>query len=341
MSGKRLGLPLTVMSTAALAVVLSSNSALASQASCNTLKEKPTGATIAYLPPGLEFPYYIGIGEGAKMVAQKYHYSMFTSAPVSGADYAGQVGDMRDAIAKGVDGIIWHTHNNEATAPLVKEAVSKGIAVVTVNQDLTAFPAPLHAVVGYKEFDTDKKMGEYAVQLMHGTANIGLIDGLPGYDSTQRIDGFKAGITGHPGMKVVAEEVGNWDTPGGNKAAMDMLTAHPEINLIFSANDFMSEGAYQAAQALHRTDLSILGSDGDTNAFELIYNNGKGSQYKATMNTVPVLQGETAMQVMHECLTHTFKGFYVETSSTLVTRANVLEVLKDYKMLWPKPKHRY
>lgn len=356
MSGKRLGLAFAAMSAAAIAIVVAAGPTsakttrlsaadagvtLVSQASCSKLKAKPTGATIAYLPPGLEFPYYIGIGLGAKMEGQKYQYKTFTSAPVSGSDYAGQVADMREAITKGVNGIIWHTHNNAATAPLVKQAVAKGIAVVTVNQDLTAFPAPLHGVVGYKEFATDKKMGQYAVTLMHGKANIGLIDGLPGYDSTQRIGGFKAGIAGHPGMKVVAEEVGNWDVPGGNKAAMDMLTAHPEINLIFSANDYESEGAYQAAQALHRTGLSILGSDGDTAALELIYNNGKGSAYKATMNTVPVQQGEIAMQVMHECLSHTFKGFYIQTPGTLVTRANVLKVLKDYKELWPKPKHRY
>ena len=139
-------------------------------------------------------------------------------------------------------------------------------------------------------------------------------------------------------MKVVASQPGGWNVPGGNKTARDMLQAHPEINLIFAANDFMAEGAYQAAKTLHRNNVNILGSDGDTNAFELIY---KGGAYKATMNTVPVVQGMTAMRVMHECLSHTFKGFYVETPGTLVTKANVLRVLKNYDLLWPKPRHRY
>jgi ribose transport system substrate-binding protein len=311
---------------------------LVSQASCKSLKAKPSGASIAYMPPGLEFPYYIGIGEGVKAEAKKYGYKVSTSAPVSGADYAGQASRMRDVINRGVDGIIFHTHNNSATAPLVKEAVAKGIAVVIVNQDLTAFPAPIHAVVGYRERKTDFKMGQYAVKLMHGNANVGLIDGLPGYDSTERIGGFKDGIKGHSGMKVVAEVVGNWDVPGGNKAALDMLQAHPEINLVFAANDFMAEGAYQAAQTLHRKGLSILGSDGDTNAFEFI---NKGGAYKATMNTVPVVQGMVAMRAMHACLSHTYKGFYDETPGTLVTKANVLTVLKNYDLLWPKPRHRY
>ena len=311
---------------------------VASKASCGALKKKTSGATIAYMPPGLEFPYYIGIGAGVKQFAKKYHYKTFTSSPQSGADYAGQAARMRDVITRGVDGIIFHTHNNSATAPLVKQAVAKGIAVVIVNQDLTAFPAPIHAVVGYRERKTDRKMGRYAIQLAHGKAKIGLIEGLPGYDSTERIGGFKDGIKGHSGMKVVASQPGGWNTPGGNKTARDMLQAHPEITMIFAANDFMAEGAYQAAKSLHKKNLSILGSDGDTNAFELIH---KKTQYKATMNTVPVVQGQIAMRVMHQCLSHTFKGFYVETPGTLVTRKNVLKVLKNWALLWPKPSHRY
>jgi ribose transport system substrate-binding protein len=139
-------------------------------------------------------------------------------------------------------------------------------------------------------------------------------------------------------MKVVVSQPGGWNVPGGNKTALDMLQAHPEINLIFAANDFMAEGAYQAAKTLHKTNLAILGSDGDTNALELIY---KKTQYRATMNTVPVVQGQVAMRVMHDCLSHKFKGFYVETPGDLVTRANVLKVLKKYNLLWPKPSRRY
>jgi ribose transport system substrate-binding protein len=323
---------------AAAAAAPSDAASLAAKANCNSLKKKTTGAQIAYMPPGLEFPYYIGIGQGVKQYAKKYRYKVFTSSPVSGADYAGQASRMRDVIHRGVDGIIFHTHNNSATAPLVKQAVAAGIAVVIVNQDLTAFPAPIHAVVGYRERKTDRKMGKYAVKLMKGNAKIGLIEGLPGYDSTERIGGFRDGIKGASGMDVVASQPGGWDVPGGNKTALDMLQAHPDINLIFAANDFMAEGAYQAAKTLHKDDIAILGSDGDTNAFELI---NQGGQYKATMNTVPVMQGRVAMQVMHACLSHTFKGFYKETPGTLVTKANVRKVLCKWDLLWPKPKKRY
>ena len=308
------------------------------QKSCNEVKGKADGATIAYMPPGLEFPYYIGIGEGVKMAAKQYGFKTFTLGPQSGADYAKQAAMMRDVIQRGVDGIIFHTHNNSAVAPLVKQASDQGIAVVIVNQDIPTFPAPVNGVVGYKERKTDEKMGKHAVELASGKAKIGVIEGLPGYDSTERVGGFLDGIKGSQGMEVVAKQPGGWDVEGGNKTAQDMLQAHPEIDMIFTANDYMSEGALQAAKALHRDNITILGSDGDTRALELI---NQGTQYKATMNTVPVQQGQTAMKVMKDCLNHKFKGFFVETPGDLVTKDNVLEVLKDYDQLWPKPSHRY
>jgi ribose transport system substrate-binding protein len=308
------------------------------QKSCSGVKGKADGATIAYMPPGLEFPYYIGIGEGVKMAAKQYGYKTFTLGPQSGADYAKQAAMMRDVIQRGVDGIIFHTHNNSAVAPLVKQASDQGIAIVIVNQDIPTFPAPVNGVVGYKERKTDQKMGQHAVEISGGKAKIGVIEGLPGYDSTERVGGFLDGIKGSAGMDVVAKQPGGWDVQGGNKTAQDMLQAHPEIDMIFAANDYMAEGALQAAKALHRDNVTILGSDGDTRALELI---NEGTQYKATMNTVPVQQGETAMKVMKDCLNHQFKGFFIETPGDLVTKKNVLDVLKDYDQLWPKPSHRY
>lgn len=305
---------------------------------CDSVKGNANGATIAYMPPGLEFPYYIGIGQGVQMAAKRYGYKSFMLGPQSGADYAKQAAMLRDVIQRGVDGIIFHTHNNAAVAPLVKQASDQGIAVVIVNQDIPTFPAPVNGVVGYKERKTDRKMGQYAVKLAGGKAKIGVIEGLPGYDSTERVDGFLEGIKGSPSMDVVAKQPGGWDVQGGNKTAQDMLQAHPEINMVFAANDYMAEGAFQAAKALHRNDIKILGSDGDTRALELI---NQGTQYKATMNTVPVQQGEMAMKVMHDCLNHSFSGFFVETPGSLVTKENVLEVLKDDAQLWPKPSQRY
>jgi ribose transport system substrate-binding protein len=94
---------------------------------------------------------------------------------------------------------------------------------------------------------------------------VGILEGQPGYHSTERCGGFLDAIKGS-NLTVVASLDGKWNVEGGNIAAMDMLQAHPEIQMIFAANDYEIMGAAQAAKALGRKDLLLFGNDGDTGA---------------------------------------------------------------------------
>jgi ribose transport system substrate-binding protein len=305
--------------------------------SCNKTKGAAEGGTIAYMPPGLEFAYYIAIQKGLEMKAKEMGYKTFTLAPQSGADIEGQVGMLQDVLTRDVDGIILSSHDEKAAAPLVKRATDKGVAVVIVNSDIADFPTPINAVVGYRQRPGTRKIGQYAIDLAKGEATIGVIEGQPGYHSTERVGGFLDAIKGQEGMEVVAKAPGDWNVEGGNRAAMDMLQAHPEITMIFAANDYMAEGAAKAAKALGKDDLVILGNDGDTTALEQI-NEG---ELEATVNTTPVEMGETAMKVMQECLEHKFKGFYVETPSKVVDKATAIDLLREPERLWPRPSRQY
>ena len=94
------------------------------------------GARIAYMPPATEFNYYIAIGEGLKALAKQKGVDTFMLAPQSGADINGQMGMLQDVISQNVAAIVLSTHDEHAAAPLVKQAVDRGIAVVIVNSDI-------------------------------------------------------------------------------------------------------------------------------------------------------------------------------------------------------------
>ena len=137
--------------------------------------------TIAYMPPATEFNYYIAIGEGIKAIAKDMGASTFMLAPQSGSDINGQMGMIQDVITRGVDVIILSTHDEHAAAPLVKQAVDKGIEVIIVNSDILDFPTPVHGVVGYSQRHGTQKEGQYAQKLMGDKQVIvGLIEGQPG-----------------------------------------------------------------------------------------------------------------------------------------------------------------
>lgn len=295
------------------------------------------GARIAYMPPATEFNYYIAIGEGIKAAAAEKGVETFMLAPQSGADINGQMGMIQDVISQGVSAIILSTHDENAAAPLVKRAVDAGIAVVIVNSDIANFPTPVHAVVGYSQRAGTKKIGDYALKLTGGAATkVGILEGQPGYHSTERVGGFQDAIQGSA-FEVVSSLDGKWNTEGGNTAAMDMLQAHPEVQLIFAANDYMIMGAQLAAKALGKGDLVLLGNDGDTAALEEI----AAGNLTATVNTSPFIMGQMALAVATDVLDGTFPGGWVETPTTIVDKDNVLAVLQNPDALYPKPAKAY
>jgi ribose transport system substrate-binding protein len=281
----------------------------------------------------------MAIGEGIKSHAATLGAETFLLAPQSGADINGQMGMIQDVITQKVDAIILSTHDEQAAAPLVKRAVEQGTAVVIVNSDIADFPAAVHAVVGYKQRKGTNMLGDYAINLVAGKPQVvGILEGQPGYHSTERVGGFVDAITGQPNFKIVASLDGKWNTDGGNAAAMDMLQAHPDITMIFAANDYEILGAAQAAKALNKRGILLFGNDGDTGAgLEPI----AAGDVTATVNTIPFVMGQQAMQVTMDILTGKFKGGYVETPEIITDKSNVLQFLSHPETLYPKPSKVY
>jgi ribose transport system substrate-binding protein len=303
----------------------------------NSKLAKSEKVVIAYMPPATEFNYYIAIGEGIKAAAGAAGVETFMLAPQSGSDINGQMGMIQDAMTKNVSAIILSTHDEAAAAPLVKQAIDKGIAVVIVNSDIAAFPTPVTGVVGYSQRKGTAKLGDYFLAKVGDKgAKIGIIEGLPGYHSTERVGGFLDTVKGKPGIDIKASIAGGWNVEGGNTAAMDLLQANPDVDTLFAANDYMIMGAALAAKALGRT-VTLLGNDGDTAALEQIADGTLG----ATVNTTPFVMGQIAFQVTMDALGGKFAGGFVETPTTIVDKDSVVPFLKAADTLYPKPSKAY
>jgi ribose transport system substrate-binding protein len=302
------------------------------QAECANLNwDGSSPIRIAYMPPATEFPYYMAIGEGIRAKAAELGIETFMQAPQSGSDIAGQMGMIQDVMTQGVNAIILSTHDEGAAAPLVEQAVEQGVAVIIVNSDIPNFPTPVHGVVGYSQRKGTFALGNFAAGMVGGEASVGVLEGLPGYHSTERIGGFLDAFAQFPGMEIVATLPTEWNVDTGNTAMTDMLQAHPEIEVVVAANDYIAIGAAAAAQAAGRDDILIFGNDGDTTGLEDIAN----ERWTATVNTTPFVMGEVVLQVAVDCVNGTYPGGWVETPTVVVNESNVLNYLCRPETLFP------
>jgi ribose transport system substrate-binding protein len=292
---------------------------------------------IAYMPPATEFPYYMAIGAGIEALAAELGVETFMLAPQSGSDIATQMKMLQDVQTQDVDAIILSTHDENAATPLVEQIVNAGIAVVIVNSDIASFPTPVNAVVGYPQRIGTTSLGEYAAKMVNGVAKVGVLEGLPGYHSTERIGGFLDAFANYPEMEVVATLPTEWNVETGNKAMMDMIQAHPEINLVVCANDYIAIGADKAAESLGRDDILIFGNDGDTTGMEQI----SAGLWEGTQNTTPFIMGKVALQVALDVINGKFPGGWVATPTITTDINNVNSFLCKPDELDPKPSKEY
>ena len=308
------------------------------QAACGALDfTGDAPANIAYMPPATEFNYYQAIGAGIEDLAAELGVETFMLAPQSGSDIEGQMGMIQDVLTQDVDAIILSTHDEFAAAPLVEKAVEQGIAVIIVNSDIANFPTPVHGVVGYSQRNGTFAEGEYILDMFDNEAMVGVLEGLPGYHSTERIGGYLDAFEGHDGMEVVATLPTEWNVETGNTAMMDLLQAHPEIEVVITANDYIAIGAALAAEALGREDVAIFGNDGDTTGLEDI----AAGKWDATVNTTPYLMGQVALQVAMDCLEGVYPGGWVETPTVIVDASNANDYLCHPENLFPAPSQEY
>lgn len=308
------------------------------QAPIDAIAPKNEKFRIAYMPPATEFNYYIAIGEGIKAVAAEEGVEVFMLAPQSGADINGQMGMIQDVLTQDVDAIIFGTHDEFAAAPLIKKAVDSGLAVLMINSDIPNFPTPIHGVVGYSQRNGTHNIADWAIKNYGDKPlKVGIIEGQPGYHSTERVGGFLDGIEGNDNFEVVVSVDGKWNVEGGNVAGMDILQSHPELDMVFAANDYMIIGASFAAKALGRSDIVLLGNDGDTSGLEEI----AAGNITATVNTSPFLMGKAAMHATVDALNGTYPGGWIETPTSIEDKYGAISVLQEPTKLFPQPSKEY
>lgn len=277
---------------------------------------------IAYLPPAAEFNFYLDVWKGISMAAEATGSKAFMLAPQKD-NPPEQMKMLSSVLEQGVSAIILSTHDESAAAPLIRQALDQGIIVIIVNSDTLTYSAPVHAVVGYVQRKGTYRLGQYALELSRGNAmEIGILEGEPGYHSTERVGGFEDAIKGSK-LQITARMNGHWNTQGGYNAALQMFDAHPDIKMVFAANDFEIIGAAAALKNMGLSRILLFGNDGDPVALSAI---AEGT-ITATVYTNPVLMGRVAMQVVLDSVDGEFKGGFVEIPTVLITPANVRDYL--------------
>lgn len=262
---------------AATAVLVSACSASAapteapSAVPVNAATAAPSAAAATAAPSSSAAAKTLQLAYISFAVANSYDAPMLAAAQAAAAagnaqltvmdgnlDPATQTKQLQDAIASGkYDGIVLQPVYGGALVTGAEAAIAKGIAVGNIDQvlgtDFTTADAQvqgLDANVIFVASNLGKKIADLAIQACTAAGatpcKIGYIFSVKAAGLDQELrKAFDAEIAGK-NIQVVAEGESFYTPQMGLKATQDMLTAHPDINVIMGADQAIT-GALQAA----------------------------------------------------------------------------------------------
>ena len=158
-------------------------------------------------------------------------------------DAAGQLSDIRDLIAKGVNAIVFNPNDASALNPALAEAKAAGIKTVSVDAYVTD-PDTYNLYNNQVEY---AKLGaKWLFDKLGGKGTVYYMRGLAGHPAdNDRDKGFKAVLAGYPNIKVVPNN-------DGVATGWDPATATKLIN------DFIASGQYDTIQGIWTSGMDSM-----------------------------------------------------------------------------------
>ena len=212
-----------------------------------------------------------------------------------------QIEDIRHFIDKKVDLLIVAPNEAAPITPVVEEAFDKGIPVIMVDRKILS--DKYTAFMGADNYEIGREVGNYLAAKLGGKGNIVELTGLSGSTpAMERHQGFMSAISHYPDIHLLAKADAAWEREPGRIIMDSLLKIYPKIDAVYSHNDRIAPGAFEAAQKQGREKgIVFVGIDalpGKGNGVELVLDHVLDAPFIYPTNGDKVL--EMAMNILEK-----------------------------------------
>jgi ribose transport system substrate-binding protein len=179
------------------------------------------------------------------------------------SDPAKQTQQIEDFVQQGVDAIALAATDPAGMVPAIDAAVDAGIPVVTYDGD--ANTDKTSTFVGFDFYDDGYMVGkwtaEYINENLDGKAKVAVID-FPqsAIVCAQRAQGFIDAILESTDSEIVAQQDGKASRSDSMNVMENILTANPDVQVVFGINFDTCAGAKAAIDAADNKNVIVVGT---------------------------------------------------------------------------------
>jgi ribose transport system substrate-binding protein len=241
--------------------------------------DEPAGATkpdeakpvrVAVVLAALDNAFYVAQKEGIEAEAERMDgVDLSVSAGRQRTSSDEVIGLIEDAIAKDVDAIAVNGSDNKPLVPVLERVVDAGIPLVLFDAPADELKGKYATYIGTDNEAGGRAAGEWLKTALPDGGEVGLVVCVAGHPVTRaRVKGFKEGL-GDGSFDIAAEADANCDRETGRKVMEDMLSAHENLDAVFSTSDGQAFGAIEALKAAGK-DPTFVSFDAQPEAVEAI-----------------------------------------------------------------------
>lgn len=240
--------------------------------------------TIGFSQTGFNHPWRVSMLESLQAEACR-HPNVELVVLDGNVDVAKQNNDVRDLLARGVDAVLLSPVESAALVPAARAVMDAGIPLIVMDRDV---PTEKSLFIGQSNVTMAEKVAEKMATDLGGKGNIVVITGLKGSSpAVDRNKGMENVLANHPDIKVLATGDGQWIREPAVPLMEDYLTAHPDIDAVFSHAEESSWGAQLAIARANRCGDGIrhYTFDGSNAGFKAV----KDGTFQADGNYTPFI----------------------------------------------------
>ena len=192
----------------------------------------------------LNNPFFVSLAEGAQAEAEEKGAELITVD--AGDDAAKQTNDVEDLISRNVSVLIVNPVDSDAVAPAVKDAISKGIKVISVDRVVNG--VDVDCQIASDNVAGAKMATEYLVETIGEGTPVAELQGTTGASATiDRGAGFHE--VADEKLDVTGSQTADFNRATGMTVMENLLQANGSIKGVFAHNDEMALGALEAIAA--------------------------------------------------------------------------------------------
>lgn len=238
----------------------------------------PVQPSVAVAPPSakkeiglvmktLTNPFFVEMEKGARRAEKDLGIALKVRTAAQETSIEQQIQLVDDLISEKVAAIVIAPGDSQRLVPALKKAADAGITIVNIDNRLDPEAVRQAGMKPIPFISVDNEAGAYKVgkYLAEGVTiptEAAVLEGIRSADNAQqRARGAKRALLENKHIKIVASESANWKIDEGYEVTKLIFAQHPQIKLVFAANDMMAIGAIKYLQESGKTLVKVVGYD--------------------------------------------------------------------------------